>query len=433
MSGMQKQTTAKKKKVALTHREYAKNKRIMMIMIAFLAVVIAFVLGFLVRSNTAIMDLIGMPGAPSASTTDTTPAAKHKTTYNSLSMRISETEDILSSFSFDTINLDTATESMIEALMKSTDDPYAEYYTQERYETYMKENANRNFSGIGLLLGDYNGRAYVIDVLEGSQAQADGVRQGDFVKAIDGESRHTWSASEVIGALSQENRHEVVITWMRPISMDATTGEEFTTTLEIASYDVENVTSSLDDTVGYIKLRQITGNSAELVKEAVEKLAASGAQAYVLDIDDNPGGFLTQSLEIASLFTPSGVLVGIETPEGVTTRTASGETITTAPLVVMMNNYTSGVAEVLAAALQDNSRATTVGQKTRGKGSVQVTRELSFGGAIRYTAAYYISPNGQSINDTGVMPNIEVAKSQSEDENTQYLVALDIARSMIGS
>lgn len=423
-----KRDIARSKRDTARGRLHAKNVRSVFWMVAFLVVVIAFLVGFFVRGNSDLMSAIGISTDEDDSKV-VSGGSTSQLAYNSLAKRIDEAEALLATYSFDEINLDDTTNTMLTSLLKATDDPYAEYFTKERYETYLADSTGFNFSGIGVLFGEYDGRAYVTDVLEGSKAQAEGVQQGDFLISIDGNSSHDWSASEVIGALAKHGNQDVVITWMRPLSLDAETGDEFTTTLECKEFEVKNVSARMRGDVGYIKLRQITGNSAELVKNAVKKLANKGAKAYVLDITDNPGGYLTQALDIASLFIQSGVLVGIETVDGENTRSASGVTETTLPLVVMMNKYTSGSAEVLAAALQENSRATTVGQTTMGKGSVQVTRELSFGGAIRYTAAYYLTPLGQQINGVGIVPNIEV--STKGKEGLMLDVALDTANSLI--
>ncbi len=433
MGSQTRQSTASAKRAALSGRERARNRRIAFWLIVVLVVIAAFLGGFFVRSNVALMTSLGIPVDASEEAANTSSTTKAKTPFDSLSARISEVEDILSAYSFDDVSLTDATEMGLTELMASTDDAYAAYYNEDRYATYLKEDADRGFSGISVLFGEYDGRAYATDVLEGSEAQAKGVKQGDFVQAVDGDSSHAWSASEVIGALSKEDGDSVVITWMRPLSLDATTGDEFTTTLTCHTSETINVSSELNEDIGYIKLRQMTANSAELVQAAVEDLTAQGARAFVLDITDNPGGYLTQALDIASQFVSSGVLVGIQTPDGTTTRTATGATVTTAPLVVITNGYTSGVSEVLAAALKDNQRATIVGQTTTGKGSVQVTRELSFGGAIRYTAAYYLTPSGRDITANGVAPDVEVTNDASSDENTQLLVALATARSLIAS
>lgn len=430
MAEKRRKDTAYVKKVSASFREHARNKRIAGLFATFLVVIVAFIAGFALRSNVQFTELLGFNvGSETMSTGKVSKPAK--TTYDALSARVDEVEDILSTYSLDEVHLATATDTMLTDMLKSTEDPYAEYYDQERYEAYIKESVSKGYQGIGVLFGDYNGRAYAIDVLEGSEAQAKGVTKGDFVQAINGESGHVWSASEVIGALGRMEGENVVVTWMRPISMDAENGNEFTTTLECREYTAENVTSELmDESVGYIKLRQLTTNASELVKRSLVDLSAAGAQAFVLDIRDDPGGYLTQSLDIASFFVPSGTLVGVQTLDGVNTRSASGVSVTSAPLVVLVNGYTSAAAEVLAAALQDNQRATTVGQTTMGKGSVQVVRELTFGGAVRYTAAYYLTPSGREINGVGVTPELIVGTT--EDGDTQLLVALDTARSLIG-
>lgn len=429
MTALKRNSTAKNRKISVSIREHARNKRFAGILIIFLVVVAAFVAGFALRSNVQLSELLGFSvGSETASTGKATKQAK--TTYDAISARVDEVEDILDAYSMDTIDLGVATDSMLADMLKATGDPFAEYYDQQRYEDYIKETASNGYKGIGVLFGDYNGRAYAIDVLAGSEAQAKGVVKGDFVEAINGDSDHTWSASEVIGALNKLEGEDVVVTWMRPLSMDAENGTEFTTTLECREYDEVNVTSSLmDENVGYIRLRQMTSNAADLVKRAVQDLTAQGAQAFVLDIRDNPGGYLTQSLDTASLFVPSGTLVGIETLDGVNTRSASGATITSLPLVVLVNGYTSAAAEVLAAAVQDNQRGTLVGQTTMGKGSVQVVRELTFGGAIRYTAAYYLTPSGREINGNGITPELIVGSTGEDD--TQLLVSLDTARSLM--
>ncbi len=430
MGSSDRQNTAKLKKTSASLREHARNKRIARVFFAFIIIVVAFILGFGLRSNIPLVTALGFQ-TPEVTNPDSKMVST-KTTYDALSARVGEVEDILETLSMDDVSLSEATVGMLTELMASTGDPYAAYYDEERYEKYIKESAEKNYSGVGVLFGDYNGRAYAIDVLEGSEAEARGVEKGDFVVSIDGDSSHSWSATEVIGALARDEGSNVIITWMRPISMDAERGTEFTTTLICSTYKAENVVTDLYEEVGYIRLHQITDSASDLVRGAVERLSAEGAQAFILDVRDNPGGYLAQSCDTASLFVQSGVLVGIQTNDGTNTRTASGVTITSAPLVVLINGYTAAAAEVLVAALQDNQRATCVGQTTMGKGSVQVMRELSFGGAVRYTAAFYLTPLGHEINQVGIAPDISVGGDQTGGEDdTQLLVAIDTARSLI--
>lgn len=416
-----------KQAATATLRERMRNRRIARVLALFIVVVLAFVAGFLVRNQVAFVASLGFP-VEEGGTASADPKAPLKTTYNSLTARLEEVEDLIASNSMDDLDLGRATPLIMEALVGSLDDPFAEYFDPERYAKYVQEAAKRSYTGIGVLFSEYDGRVYAADVFEGSEAGSLGVQQGDFIEAIDGVSTEGWTTSEVINEVARDEGEQVVINWMHPASLDSQTGSSFSTTLESHSYAVANVETDLDDGVGYIRLRQLTQNAADLVREAVSSLTAEGATAFVIDVRDNPGGYLTQAVDVDSLFLQSGVVVEVETAEGTTPKTVSGTTITNAPLVVLVNDYTSAAAEVLAAGLQGNQRATVVGQPTRGKGSVQVTRELSFGGGIRYTAAYYLTPLGAPIDGVGVVPDIALVSS--DDSDMQLAVAMDTARSL---
>ncbi|MFQ9742411.1 MAG: S41 family peptidase [Slackia sp.] len=203
-----------------------------------------------------------------------------------------------------------------------------------------------------------------------------------MVVAIDGDRSQDWTATETINAVQREAGSSVVITWLRPSTSDGSEGEEFTTTLMRSDYQEPNVTTQLVDGVGYISLKQLTQNSDTLVRSALDDLS-HGAHSFVLDLRDNPGGYLTKAVDVASLFIRSGVVVEIDTLEAKTTKQVTGDIATDAPLVVLVNGNTAGSAEVLAAALRDTDRAVLTGTTTMGKGSVQVTKPLSFGGALR--------------------------------------------------
>ena len=413
-----------RKAAARSRQERERMRRIRRLLLFFLVLVVAFILGFLVRSQTAFIASLGFTLDPSETSTLQKGVAA-KSTYDAVSARVSEVEDLLADNSLDTINVEDATLTMLDDLLKSTGDPYAAHFSPDRYVNYIKETTDRSYAGVGVLFAEYNGRAYAADVFEGSEAEARGVRQGDYVIAIDGDRSKTWSLTEVVNTLARDEGSQVVITWMRPSSADAEKGSEFTTSLACQTYQEVNCTTELHDSCGVITLRQITQNSSSLVSQAITDLSNQGATSFVLDLRGNPGGYLTQAVDIASLFVNSGVIVEIQTVDGITTKNAAGVRQTEAPLAVLVDQYTAASAEVLTAALQDNQRAEVVGQTTLGKGSVQVVRELSFGGAIRYTAAYYLTPLGHDINGIGIVPNISVDANDQVD--TQLLVAIDAA------
>lgn len=417
------------KQVAASARKArARNLRLIRVFVSVIVVAGAFCLGFFVRGDQSMLSALGFTALVGD---DTAPgAAEQVNVFNSLSKRVEEVEGLLSEESLDSYDLEQTTAGVLASVADATEDPYLRYYSPSEY-AQLEQDGGDDYEGIGVLFGESNGNAYVVDVFDGSPAQAAGVQEGDFVVAIDGDRGHQWSQTEVLAALDREEGASVVVTWRRPETSGSEGGEEFTTALTCTKSTTVNVESTLTDAgVGVITLRQISGNSADLIRSAVEDLESRGAQAYVLDIRDVPGGYLSQSVEIANLFVRNGIIVQIETNSGVTTRQATGEVVTDKPLVVLVNENTSAAAEVLAAAVQDNQRASLVGQTTMGKGSVQVVRELSFGGALRYTAAYYLSPQGRSIDGLGVVPDFVVGAEDGGYDN-QLALAEETAQTAI--
>ena len=396
----------------------------------FLVVILAFAmfaLGFFVRGNPTFLASLGFPesitGITQGEVADAN--ASKKDVFNSLSARVSEVEDILAEDSLDSYSLDVVTESALNAFAEASDDPYLRYYSQGRYASLNVKNDG--YAGIGVLFSEHNGQAYAVDVFEDSPAQLAGVQAGDYVVSINGDNSQTWSRSEVAAVLSQAQGTNVVITWRRPESLEADGGHEFTTTLGSQEYNEKNVTYeyNTEKKVGYIKVKQFTQNAADLTKKAINKLKEEGAASFVLDLRDNPGGYLSQAIDLASLFMRSGTVVEVQTKDGVSAKASSGQPATDSPLVILANKNTAAAAEVVVAACKESQRADAiVGTTTLGKGSVQVLHDLSFGGALRYTAAYYLTPEGHAIDKVGVAPTITLEDSGEGDSQKDYAVEL---------
>lgn len=420
--------------VARTRKMRARNYRIIRI---FLVVILSFgmfVLGFYARGNGEYLASLGFPESITGITqSDVVDAsASKKDVFNSLSARVSEVEDILAEDSLDTYSLDVVTDNALSAFAEASDDPYLRYYSQSRYASLNVQNDG--YAGIGVLFSEHNGQAYAVDVFEDSPAQLEGVQEGDFVVSINGDNSQTWSRSEVAAVLSQAQGTNVVITWRRPESLEADGGDEFTTTLGSQEYNRTNVTReyNAERKVGYIKVKQFTQNVADLTQKAIKNLADQGAGAYVLDLRDNPGGYLSQAIDLASLFMASGTVVEVQTKDGVSAKASSGQPATNSPLVVLTNKNTAAAAEVVAAAFKESQRASAiVGTTTLGKGSVQALHDLTFGGALRYTAAYYLTPEGHAIDKVGVAPTITLEASGEGDSQKDY--AIELAGSMVSA
>ena len=409
----------------------AVSSRFIHFMVGLLCVCLAFALGFFARGNEALLSRLGFENSQ-ANDGPNPGMTVSGSTYDSLSARLAEVQGVLDEESLDVFDLDDATANVLKATSDSIADPYVRYYDPTRYAAYL-EDVSGNYADIGVLFSDYLDKAYAVDVFPESEAEAKGVKPGDFIVSINGDRGNNgqWTQAETVKATSRAEGESLVITWRRPATLEADGGEEYTVTLDCAPSQQSNVSSELMGSVGYIKLAQVTQNAANLVNNALTKHIEDGANAIVLDLRDNPGGYLTQAVEVASLFVKSGVIVGIQTKEAMATRNATGEAICDLPMVVIVNENTAGSAEVIAGALQDNTRASVLGRKTMGKGSVQSITELSWGGALRYTSAFYKTPLGYDINGVGIQPDVDVAMAEDANEDTQLNLALETARAYI--
>ncbi|MCL2826733.1 MAG: S41 family peptidase [Eggerthellaceae bacterium] len=411
-------------------QESMRNARIIMSLLACLCVCAAFLAGFFLRGDQGLLERFGLSTFIVTAQGGTDPLSGAKSGKDTLSNRVAEADSLLQSDSLDLYDLNDATSALLGALSGTTQDEYLRYFDPQRYEAYVRENPQK-YSGVGVLFSEYKGHAYAVDIFPGSVAEATGVCQGDFVVAINGDNSQDWSLAETVNALSSSIGDSVAVTWRRPVSLDASGGDEFTTTLACSAYTEPNVTFELNGSVGYIKIVQMTQDCSDSTMSAIQTLTARGATSFVLDIRDNPGGYLTQAVDLASLFMQSGVVVMIETKEeNNTTRSVTGNVVTDAPLVVLVNGNTAAAAEVLTAALKDNDRATVLGTTTLGKGSVQVVRPLSFGGALRYTSAYYKSPYGQQIEGMGIVPDVIVESQKGASEDIQKDLAIETAQTL---
>lgn len=412
------------KKTTKVESSNKRNASIVKVLGACIFVCVVFCAGFMVRGNTDLLNAMGFSSLDVD--TETNPGLTVSgDTYDSLSARVAEMEGVLKKSSMDDYDLGQVTTKVLSSYAESTGDPFLKYYDETSYRAYLASTKNPE-AGIGVLFGENEGKCFASDVFEDSSAAAAGIETGDYVQSIDGVSKSSWSIPEVLDALSRSEGDSVYVTWNRPSQKQGENGTTFSTTLTFSSSSQDNVTWSVRDGVCTIDVKQITSDSASMVQNALNDSTSKGAQAFVLDLRDVPGGYLTQAVDIASLFIQNGVVVQIETVSGTTSRSAAGDSVSNAPLVVITNGRTAGCAEVLAAALQESGRAEIVGEKTQGKGSIQAMQPLSFGGAIRYTAAYYLTPSGRQIDGNGITPNVETSHVATQDS-----VAFDSARSQI--
>ncbi len=377
-------------------------KVLMSFVVALILLSSGFIGGYAVSNSHSIALPTGLDLAGGSSSTESTTSVE-------LSKRILEVQTILDGNALAPSNIDSATAGALGGLLSANGDRWSAYLPPVDAAA-SQEEMNGEFGGIGVVLADDDaGVVSVREVYENTPASKADVRIGDVFVSIDGKKQDKWTADEVSGLVRGPKGTDVEIVFRRPSKPGATDGDLITKKIVRDTIVVKNVTSEVVDGVGYIYMSQFNARSTQDIEAALKKMDAAGVSGYVLDLRYNPGGLLDQAVGVASLFVDSGTIVKVESRDGsIEELKAKRIKMTDKPLVLLVNEHSASASEVLAGALKDFDRATIVGKKTFGKGSVQEVIELSFGGTVKFTSAHYLSPKGTVIDGVGVSPDVDV-------------------------
>jgi carboxyl-terminal processing protease len=325
----------------------------------------------------------------------------------------------------------SGTAGAVQGLLGSMGDKYATYFDATHYKAF-SEDSMGSFGGIGVVLGEKNGTTYVVEVYKDTPAGRAGILPGDVFRVINGDRRTDWQTTEVVKLVRGDIGTKVTITFLRPKKGSTTVGTEKTFTLTRATINYPNTKSELIGKVGYIRLAQFNANAEGEVKNAVQDLTKKGATSIVLDLRSNPGGLLDEAVDVSSLFIADGVIVRVDErnkPEQEIR--ATGKKVTDLPMVLLIDGDSASASEITGGALQDYGRATLVGVKSYGKGSVQTVEGVSWGGAVKFTIAHYLTPKKRVIDGKGLTPDVIVPmdrmKQMKRSTDIQLKKALEIA------
>ncbi|MFO8075844.1 MAG: S41 family peptidase [Actinomycetota bacterium] len=323
---------------------------------------------------------------------------------------------------------DVLVEGAIDGMLEALDDPYARYYDPAAYEDFSQQ-LDGTYAGVGMELQETPEGLFVVRVFEGTPAEEGGVRAGDRIVGVDGEDVTDEPIESVVNEVRGEPGTDVELELVR----EDDDGETVTTTLTRAEIEIPRLEASvLDDGSAHIELLQFTTGVADEVREAVEAALDEGADGVVLDVRGNPGGLLSESVDVASVFLDDEVVVRVQERSGdEETLTAAGEPVGDVPLVVLVDGGTASASEIVAAAIQDADRGIVVGEPTFGKGTVQTIRSLPDGSGAKFTTAAYFTPSGESIEEVGVQPDREVADSEDAEGDPQLSAAQDALQSLV--
>lgn len=308
--------------------------------------------------------------------------------------------------------IDHALEGMVGAL-----DPFSSYLEPEEYDD-MLESTEGEFGGLGVVVTMRDGYLTVVSPMEGSPGAEAGLRAGDRIVEIDGNSTQDMGLGESVHLLKGAPGTDVTITILRPKTGDS---REMTITRELIEVpSVKNV-QVIEDDIGYLRITQFSEPTADDLRRELEALLEKDIGGLVVDVRNNPGGLLQSAVDVCSLFLPKGKLV-VSTEGRVPSQkqryvTSNGSQLPKdLPVAILVNGGSASAAEILAGSLKDWGRAVLVGEKTFGKGSVQNIIQLPDNSALRLTTAKYYTPSRTVIHEHGIEPNIVVSMSDAEQE-----------------
>ncbi|MGB4417576.1 MAG: S41 family peptidase [bacterium] len=315
----------------------------------------------------------------------------------------------------------------MEGLVEALEDPYSHYLSPENYKK-LKIQVTGTFGGIGVIMTLWEGDIVIVDPpMPGSPAAAAGLQAGDIITSVDGRP---------LAGLTVDQAAELI---RGPVGTEVDLGirrgeETLEVTLVRDHIPIISVRSQMleeESGIGYLRISVFNEHTGQEVREALAALEKEGVRGLVLDLRRNPGGILKVAVEVAGLFLPAG-----EPVLHVRGRDGEEQSITTfdeplcphLPMVVLVDGGSASAAEILAGALQDTGRASLVGTRTFGKGSVQTIYPLGDDGAVRLTTALYITAGGHFIDKEGIQPDVTVEYKPEAEGDEQLEAAVEILR-----
>ena len=327
------------------------------------------------------------------------------------------------------ISTDKLEEGVYAGLIYGLGDVYSRYYTKDEYEQE-SVTTEGSYVGIGVAMQKYTaGGVQIVECYKGSTAEEAGVKVDDVITAINGEDITDTELQDVVSMIKDNEDKDVVLTVQRK-------GEDTQEiTVKVSNVELPSVFGEmLDENTGYIQITEFKGVTVEQYEEIFADLKEQGMERLVVDLRDNPGGLLNVVCDILRDILPEGLIVYTEDKNGNRSEeTCDGKNPLDMPLAVLVNGNSASASEIFAGAVKDYGLGTIVGTTTYGKGVVQSNRQLSDGSAVKLTIANYYTPKGNSINKTGIRPDVEVELSPellnqeeiTHEEDNQLQAALN--------
>jgi carboxyl-terminal processing protease len=326
--------------------------------------------------------------------------------------------------------IDGALKGMFEAL----GDPHSAYLSAVEMRD-LDDTTSGRFGGVGLIISKIETGVEVVAPIEGTPAYRAGVNAGDVIVAVDGQSVIELNIDEVLSVLRGEPGTTVTMTIQRGKNL------QFDAQVVRALIEVPTVKSAMmPDGLGYLRIIQFTPLTADRVQEALESFQKAGYRGLIVDLRSNPGGLLSSAIEVGDMFLSRGPVVstrGRIPSENHVFYASPRTTIVPAdlPVMVLINRGSASASEILAGALQDTARATVMGEKSYGKGSVQQIKRVGEAG-FRLTMSRYYTPLGKNIDKVGIMPDVQVTEpelTEAQDASLKRLIEGNLIKEFVAA
>ena len=312
----------------------------------------------------------------------------------------------------DEIDQSESMDSAINGLLQSLD-PYSAYMSPEIFNEMQTETSGE-FGGLGIEVSMEAGVVKVISPIDDTPASRAGIKAGDYIVKIDDIQVQGKSLSEAVDLMRGPVGSGIDLTIRRRGEKKALTFNIVREIIQIQSVKAD----LLEKNIGYIRLTSFNENSSSQIRNEIKKFEKNqNLKSYILDLRNNPGGLLSQAIEVSDFFLENGEIVSTKSRKASENRkwfANKGDLIKGKPLLVLINYGSASASEIVAGALKDHKRAILLGVSSYGKGSVQSIIPLKNNGAIRLTVAKYYLPSGKSISEVGVSPDIEIDENSDD-------------------
>ena len=309
----------------------------------------------------------------------------------------------------------------VKGMVNSLGDPYSVYMDPKMFSELLLETKG-SFGGVGIVLGVKDKMLTVIAPIEGTPAEAAGILSGDTITRINAQDTKDMALDEAVGKIRGTEGSKVTLTIQRAGSEP----QEYQLTR--ATIILKTVSGKMmEDGMGYIRLSMFSETTGADFAQKMAELEEQGMKSLILDLRNNPGGLIDQSVKVAGLLVPSGPVVSVIGKDGTRETFESTMEKTPLPLVVLINGGSASASEIVAGAVQDRDAGKLVGVKTFGKGSVQRLVPLDKTSALKITIAEYHTPKDRNIHGKGIDPDVLVEIPKNMDKDSKQDIQLDKA------